>query len=188
LFETLKDYVTKLETASYKTAMMLLLDILTMLENGIYPSHSEVQILNQEATKAWNICSDKDLDQKINLSKIRMFCKSYRLLFCEKTKTFKLLESLEPNEKNFLSKFVNSEKAKLEEISYKTQLFVDEIDQIKRLSYSTIKKEDFTFEDHGKLFKYWTLNKNMTVFSSLYKCQFLVCTFQKLKRIQLQIM
>ena len=161
LFETFKDYVTKLETASYKTAMTLLVDMLTKLENGMFPSLTEVQYLNLEATKAWNIYSNKDLDEKLNMSKIRLFCKSYEVLFCEKTKTFKPFETLEPNEKNFLSKFMNSEIAKLEEISCKTQLFIDEIDQIKRLSYSTIKKEDFTFEEKGKLFKYWTLNKNM---------------------------
>eukprot|EP00091_Calanus_sinicus_P013700 TRINITY_DN30416_c0_g1_i1.p1 TRINITY_DN30416_c0_g1~~TRINITY_DN30416_c0_g1_i1.p1 ORF type:complete len:174 (+),score=28.01 TRINITY_DN30416_c0_g1_i1:431-952(+) len=90
-------------------------------------------------------------------------CSASRMKFCfvKRQKTFKPFETLEPNEKNYLGKFMNAEIAKLEEISCKTQLFIDEIDQIKRLSYSTIKKEDFTFEENGKLFKYWTLNKNM---------------------------
>ena len=60
----------------------------------------------------------------------------------------------------YLSEFINSEIARLDEISVgkmsgifamrrrvssnmeKFKLFVDEIDQIKKLSYSTIKKED----------------------------------------------
>ena len=158
---TFKEYIAQLETAEYNTAMTLLFDILTKLESGIFPSQNEVQFLNNEATKAWNYCSNEDLEQKLNMSKIRLFCKSFEVLFCEKTKTFKPFELLEPNAKNFLSKFVNTEIAKLEEICGKNQLFIDEIDQIKRLSYSTIKKADFAFESDGEIFKYWTLNKNM---------------------------
>ena len=49
-------------------------------------------------------------------------------------------------------------KCLLNEISGKNQLFIDEIDQIKRLSYSTIKKADFAFELDGEIFKYWKVS------------------------------
>ena len=164
------------------------------MENGIFPSHSEVRDLNLEATKAWNFCSEKDLEEKLKMSKIRLFCKSYEVLFNEKTNTFKRVESLEPNEQNYLSEFMNSEIARLEEISSykvsnmmkkgisfnmkKTQNFIDEIDQIKRLSYSTIKKEDFAFEHNGKISKYWTLNKNMVTEGEDDSLEGIDCTFR----------
>jgi hypothetical protein len=193
-FSTIKEHITKLETTSYKTTMMLFYDLMKKLENGIFPSHSEVRDLNLEATKAWNFYSDKDLEEKLKMSKIRLFCKSYEVLFNEKTNTFKRVDSLEPNEQNYLSEFMNSEIAQLEEISSykvgnmmkkgisfnmkKTQNFIDEIDQIKRLSYSTIKKEDFAFEHNGKISKYWTLNKNMVTEGEDDSLEGIDCTFR----------
>ena len=100
-------------------------------------------------------------------------------MFDEETKSFKSIEFLKPNEKRYLSEFVNSEISRLEETSLgqtsgtftfrrrissnleKYKQFIDEIDQIKRLSYSRIKKDDFSFEREGTISKYWTLNRNM---------------------------
>ena len=88
-FANIKETITKLETTSYKTAMTLFFDLMKKLENGIFPSHSEVQDVNLKATEAWNFCSDKNLDEKLQMTKIRLFCKSYEVLFNEKTKSFK---------------------------------------------------------------------------------------------------
>ena len=60
----------------------------------------------------------------------------------------------------------------------KTQNFINEIDQIKRLSYSTIKKEDFAFEHNGKISKYWTLNKNMVTEGEDDSLEGIDCTFR----------
>ena len=59
----------------------------------------------------------------------------------------------------------------------KCQNFIDEIDQIKRVSYSTIKKEDFAFEHNGKISKYWTLNKNMVTEGEDDSLKAIDCTF-----------
>ena len=59
----------------------------------------------------------------------------------------------------------------------KCQDFIDEVDQIKRLSYSTIKKEDFAFEHNGKISKYWTLNKNMVTEGEDDSLEAIDCTF-----------
>ena len=138
--------------------MELLFEMLKKIENGILPSRNEVIYLNNEATTPR---TGGNWKQKLNMSKIKLFCKFYEVLFCEKSGRFKFFELLEPNEKNYLKDFVNLEIACLEKVSGKTQNFIDEIDQIKKLSYSTIKKADFAFETEGKIFKYWTLNKNM---------------------------
>ena len=200
-FATIRDSITKLETTAFKTALMLFFDLMKKLENGIFPSVSEVRDVNLEATKAWNLCSDKDLDEKLKMSKIRLFCKNYEVLFDEKLMLFKQFDSLEQNEQNYLSEFLNSEIAKLEEIcsnkikrkpSFRTmkkcQDFIDEVDQIKRLSYSTIKKEDYAFEHNGKISKYWTLNKNMVTEGEDDSLEAIDCTFigQDNKSVTLQ--
>ena len=156
----------------------------------------EINDLNLKATEAFNFLSDTDLEEKIKMSKIRLFCKSYEVLFNEETKTFKIYKFLKPNEKRYLSEFINSEIARLEEISKgmitgtftmrkrvssnmeKFKHFVDEIDQIKRLSYSSIKKEDFSFEHNGKISKYWTLNRNMVPEGHDDSLKALDCTFR----------
>ena len=185
-FETLKDIkdcLRKLETTAFKTAIKLFLDMMKKLKNGIFPSLSEVENINLKATEAWTSLSDKDLEEKIKMSKIRMFSKTYEVLFNEETETFKPFEFLEPNKQNYLSEFMNSEISELEKISYtrlrKDKVFIDEIDQIKQLSYSTIKKEDFAFEQNGKISKYWTLNKNMVPEGEDDSLRGLDCTFKK---------
>ena len=79
-FSTVKEYITRLETTFYKTAMMLFYDLMKKLENGIFPSHSEVRDLNLEATKAWNFCSEKDLEEKLRCQKSDYFANHMR--FC----------------------------------------------------------------------------------------------------------
>ena len=162
-YTILKEKIAKLETSHYKTAMMLFFDLMKKLENDIFPSNLEINDLNLKATEAFNFLSDTDLEEKIKMSKIRLFCKSYEVLFNEETKAFQIYKFPKPNEKRYLSEFINSEIARLEDISKgmitgtftmrkrvssnmeKFKHFVDEIDQIKRLSYSSIKKEDFSF-------------------------------------------
>eukprot|EP00092_Neocalanus_flemingeri_P007908 GFUD01008534.1.p1 GENE.GFUD01008534.1~~GFUD01008534.1.p1 ORF type:complete len:835 (+),score=179.70 GFUD01008534.1:45-2549(+) len=189
-FATLKDYISKLETTAFKTAMMLFRDLITKLENDILPSLSKVSEVNLKATEAFNSLSDKDVDKKLQMSKLRLFCMSYEVLFNEETKTLKSFEFLEPNEKQYLSDCICSEIARLEEIysgkmkkrgpynMEKYKSFIDEVDQIKRLSYSTIRKEDSAFEHHGKISKYWTLNKNMVPEGEDDALEGLDCTFE----------
>ena len=94
-FATIRESITKLETTAFKTAMMLFFDLMKKLENGIFPSVSEVRDVNLEATKAWNMCSDNDLDEKLKMSKIRLFSKNYEVLFDEKLMIFRQFDSLE---------------------------------------------------------------------------------------------
>ena len=130
--------------------MMLFCDLIKKLENDIFPSLTEVNDINLKATEAWNFLNDKDLEEKVKMSKIRLFCKSYEVLFNEDTKTFKSFEFLKSNEKRYLSEFMNSEISRLEEISLskmsstltmkrrvssnmeKYRHFIDEVDQIKK--------------------------------------------------------
>ena len=150
---------------------MLFCDLIKKLENEILPSKTEMNDLSLKATETWNLLNDRDLEEKIKMSKIRLFCKSYEVLFDEETKSFKSFEFLKVNEKRYLSEFMNSEISRLEEISLgrmsgtftirsrvssnldKYKHFIDKIDQIKRLSYSTIKKDDFAFEQNGTISK-----------------------------------
>ena len=175
----MRSKIEKLETSHYKTAMMLFFDLLRKLENDILPSITEVHDVGVKATEAFNFLSDSDLEEKINMSKIRLFCKTYGVLYNEENYTFKDQNLLQPNEKKYVSDLVNAEIKRLADISEgmmqstftvrkrassnleKLQSFVDEVDQIKKLGYGTIKKEDFSFEHNGKISKYWTLNKNM---------------------------
>ena len=196
-FNTLKEKIERLETTHYKTAMILFFDLIKKLENDIFPSKLEINDASLKATEAFNFLNDDDLDEKIKMSKIRLFCKSYEVLFDEETNTFRTFEFLKSNERNFLREFINSEIARLEEISKgmttispltgrkrlsssleKYKRFVDDIDQIKRLSYSSIKKEDYAFEHNGKISKYWTLTKNMVPEGHEDSLQALDCSFK----------
>jgi len=200
-FDNLKAHITKLETTAYNTTMMLFCDLIKKLENDILPSKAEMNDLSLKATEAWNLLSDKDLEEKIKMSKIRLFCKSYEVLFDEETKSFRSFEFLKINEKRYLGDFMNTEISRLEEISLgqlsgtltfrkrmnsnldKYKHLVDEIDQIKRLSYSTIKKDDFAFERRGTISKYWTLNKNMVPEGEDDFLEGLECNFEVAKDI-----
>ena len=146
---------------------MLFCDLIKKLENEILPSKTEMNDLSLKATEAWNLLNDRDLEEKIKMSKIRLFCKSYEVLFDEETKSFKSFEFLKVNEKRYLSEFLNSEISRLEEISLgrmsgtftirsrvssnleKYKHFIDEIDQIKRLSYSRIMSRIVQYSSTG---------------------------------------
>ena len=176
LWEAFKKYIKQLEVEKNSSKTMeLLFEMLKKIENGILPSKNEVIYLNNEATTPR---TGGNWKQKLDTSKIKLFCKFYEVLFCEKSGRFKFFELLEPNEKNYLKDFVNLEIACLEKVSGKTQNFIDEIDQIKKLSYSTIKKADFAFETEGKIFKYWTLNKNMVPEGEEYSLESQDCVFK----------
>ena len=88
-FDDLKAHITKLETTSYKTTMMLFCDLIKKLENEILPSKTEMDDLSLKGTEAQNLLNGRDLEEKIKMSKIRLFCKSYEVLFDEETKQFK---------------------------------------------------------------------------------------------------
>ena len=108
-YTILKEKIAKLETSHYKTAMMLFFDLMKKLENDIFPSKLEINDLNLKATEAFNFLSDTDLEEKIKMSKIRLFCKSYEVLFNEETNTFKIYEFLKPNEKRYYHYFIFSQ-------------------------------------------------------------------------------
>ena len=91
--------------------------IMKKIENNIIPSVYEINDLYVKATEGWNFLKDDNLLEKINMSKIRLFCKYFEVLINEEEKTFQNIETLEENEKSYLSSFVNMELSRLEEIS-----------------------------------------------------------------------
>ena len=106
LWEAFKRYIKQLEVEKKNSSktMELLFEMLKKIENGILPSKNEVVYLNNEATTPR---TGGNWKQKLNMSKIKLFCKFYEVLFCEKSGRFKFFELLEPNEKNYLKDFAN---------------------------------------------------------------------------------
>ena len=113
----LNDSMEKMANSHLKTALMLFLDVMKKIENNIIPSVYEINDLYVKATEGWNFLKDDNLLEKINMSKIRLFCKYFEVLINEEEKTFQNIETLEENEKSYLSSFVNMELSRLEEIS-----------------------------------------------------------------------
>ena len=106
----------------FKTAMMLFLDFMKKIENNLIPTKYEINDLYVKATEGWNFLKDDNLLEKINMSKVRLFCKYFELLINEEEKSFKTNDKLEENEKSFLSNFVNMELSRLEELSRRRSL------------------------------------------------------------------
>ena len=113
------DSMEKMANSHFKTAMMLFLDFMQKIENNLIPTRYEINDLYLKATEGWNFLKDDQLLEKINMSKVRLFCKYFELLINEEEKTFKSNDKLEENEKSFLSNFVNMELSRLEELSRK---------------------------------------------------------------------
>ena len=111
----------------FKTALMLFNDIMKKIENNLIPSNQEVNELYVKATEGWNFLKDESLIEKINMSKIRLFCKYFEVLITDEGKTLKNMDSLEGNERSYLSSFVNMELSRLEELSRRRfeQDFID---------------------------------------------------------------
>ena len=116
------DSLEKIANSHFKTAMMLFLDFMKKIENNLIPTRYEINDLYVKATEGWNFLKDDHLLEKINMSKVRLFCKYFELLINEKEKSLKANDKLEENEANFLSNFVNMELSRLEELSRKRSL------------------------------------------------------------------
>ena len=112
----------------FKTALMLFRDVMKKFENDILPSNYEVTELYLKATEGWNFLKEESLIEKITMSKVRLFCKYFEVLISDDGKTLKSLNSLEPNERAYLSSFVNLELSRLEELSRKRfYIYIDVI-------------------------------------------------------------
>ena len=118
-FYRLSDSMERLANSHFKTAVMLFLDIMKKIENNLLPTKCEIHELYVKATEGWNFLKDDNLLEKINMSKIRLFCKYFEVLINEEDKSFKTICKLEENERSFLSSFVNMELSRLEELSTK---------------------------------------------------------------------
>ena len=113
------DSMEKIANSHFKTAMMLFLDFMKKIENNLIPTRYETNVLYLKATEGWNFLKDDHLLEKINMSKVRLFCKYFELLINEEEKSFKTNDKLEENEAHFLSNFVIMELSRLEELSRK---------------------------------------------------------------------
>ena len=84
------DSMEKMANSHFKTAMMLFLDFMKKIENNLIPTRYEINDLYLKATEGWNFLKDDNLLEKINMSKVRLFCKYFELLINEEEKSKKI--------------------------------------------------------------------------------------------------
>jgi len=176
----MKTAIDNLTISDYKTTMILFKDdILVPLECGRYPKKEDVKVVSLKALDVFNKLKKEDIECKIELIKVRMFCIVYAHFYDERAGLILPYHRISEEDKRIIRvnlqdrlkdldhiAAVNrvehySEKSFTKKEKHRNQEILDTIDHIKKTSYCLVTIQDTVVELNNLVVKIWSLKSFM---------------------------